>query len=372
MSSIVRVGIVGAGGFARFVAAQLVELAQVQVVAAFDTDPAAIEALRAIVPALKVCPTLQALLADADVDLVYIASPPALHHAHSLAALQAGKHVVCEKPAALSMQQASELQGLAERLDKLFVVNLMQRYNPLYRVVGQLLQDGWMGEFLHGFFENYASDEALLPGHWFWDAAQSGGIFIEHGVHFFDMFAGWLGTGQVVAAQTFERPGHAGVRDIAQCTAVYRGCAPVHFFHGFNQPKVLDRQEMRLQFERGDVTLHEWVPNQLVLRAVCTDDELAALTTLLPDATVQTIERFDSVQVAAGRFKPVRFQQRVRIDTGPVQTKTALYQRLVRDMFVDQLAWLQDRGHRRVIDAGNAVASVAVAEQAQCLASGSA
>lgn len=40
-----------------------------------------------------------------------------------------------------------------------------------------------LGEVLHGTFENYASDENLPAGHWFWDCGKSGGIFIEHGVH---------------------------------------------------------------------------------------------------------------------------------------------------------------------------------------------
>ena len=66
-----------------------------------------------------------------------------------------------------------------------------------------------LGEVLHGSFENYASDENLPAEHWFWDRAKSGGIFVEHGVHFFDLFAGWLGPGRVEAAQVGVRPGTA-------------------------------------------------------------------------------------------------------------------------------------------------------------------
>ena len=42
--------------------------------------------------------------------------------------------------------------------------------------------------------------KTLNPDHWFWDESKSGGIFIEHGVHFFDLFSGWLGEGKIVDA----------------------------------------------------------------------------------------------------------------------------------------------------------------------------
>ena len=95
----------------------------------------------------------------------------------------------------------------AHKRSRLLSVNLMQRYNPIFDAVERLIQGGALGELLHGYFENYASDENLPREHWFWDRAKSGGIFIEHGVHFFDLFAGWLGKGTVVAAQRGIRPG---------------------------------------------------------------------------------------------------------------------------------------------------------------------
>ena len=86
----------------------------------------------------------------------------------------------------------------------------MQRYNPLYHAVKALIDSALLGEFLHGYFENYAADEFLTPDHWFWDPAKSGGIFIEHGVHFFDLFEGWLGGGRVVAGHRTLRPEGGG------------------------------------------------------------------------------------------------------------------------------------------------------------------
>lgn len=368
MSGALRFAVIGAGGFARFAVSQFLKREGVQLAGAYDRDSAAIEALRTIAPGLQAYESLVQLLADPKVGLVYIGSPPFLHHEQSLAALRAGKHVICEKPAALRASEARELRELAAAKGLLFVVNLMQRYNPFYGVVESLVKGRLLGDFLHGFFENYASDEFLPPSHWFWDESKSGGIFIEHGVHFFDMFTGWLGAGRVVAAQKFARPGFPGTWDLVQCSVVYAGNAPVHYYHSFNQPKILDRQEMRLQFERGEITLHEWVPTRLVLNAVCSDAEVAQLQALFPGAQLHVVERFASPQTARGRFKPVQFQQKISLDTGEAQTKSQVYEDLVSRMFADQLDWLTDRSRSRRIDADNAVDSVAVAEQAETIA----
>ena len=150
---------------------------------------------------------VEKLLARDDIDMVYIATPPFLHYSQALAALEAGKHVICEKPLAMTVEQADTMIAVGAEARPLAVANLMQRYNPIFDAVSRLIESHVLGDLLHGYFENYASDENLPREHWFWDRAKSGGIFIEHGVHFFDLFAGWLGPGAVVAAQRGIRPG---------------------------------------------------------------------------------------------------------------------------------------------------------------------
>ena len=176
------------------------------------------------------------LLADKAIDVVDICTPPALHATMIVDAVRAGKHVICEKPLALNLQEADEMIGLAQKKNLTVIANLMQRYNPVFDLIRQLIDSKLLGEFLHGYFENYASDEGLPPEHWFWDRSKSGGIFIEHGVHFFDLFNGWLGQGQVVQAQRTLRPG-TNLEEQVHCSVRYRDGALVNFYHGFTQPK---------------------------------------------------------------------------------------------------------------------------------------
>jgi predicted dehydrogenase len=278
--------------------------------------------------------------------------------------LQSGKHVICEKPAALKASEAEELSALAKSKDLLYVVNLMQRYNPLYVTVRQIIDEKWLGDFVHGFFENYASDEKLVEEHWFWDRQKSGGIFIEHAVHFFDMFEGWLGPGRLVHAMEVQRSGHhPEMHDCVQAVVLYNN-HPVNFYHGFNQPKVLDRQEMRLQFERGDITLYEWVPVSIRIHGLFTKDQFASISEAFPVAHIKMHDLHERNDQVRGNFKSITFDELMTITSGDQKDKMQRYEEMVIAMLRDQWAWIRDHAHQRVIDDRNAISSVRIAEEA--------
>jgi predicted dehydrogenase len=325
-----HIGVIGAGGFAKFAVTAFLRIPGVKVMAVTDIDPAAAQAFNT-----TIYKDPEDLLTNAPVQLIYIATPPWLHFQQSRMALLAGKHVICEKPAALAVSEAEALVQLARANDLLYVVNLMQRYNPLFNIVKTIVDDRLLGDFRHGFFENYASDEFLGPEHWFWDPAKSGGIFIEHGVHFFDLFAGWLGEGRLVDAFQIGRPAAQTptppIIDRVQATVLYK-TGPVNFYHGFDQRKVLDRQEMRLLFERGELTLFEWVPVKMRLYGL-----------------------------VDGGAEPV-----TREYANPAG-KQELYQQMLTAMLADQWNWIKDRTHIRVIDADNAVRSLSIAAEATAI-----
>ncbi|HEU4788699.1 MAG TPA: Gfo/Idh/MocA family oxidoreductase [Flavobacterium sp.] len=367
MSRPINIAVVGVGSFAHFAVAEFVKIPGVKLVGGYDENEKNILRLKEIDESAIIFPSLDAVCSEPTIDLVYIATPPYLHYQQSKAALLAGKHVICEKPAATKLQEAIELRALAEERNLLYVVNLMQRYNPLFEKVQQLIQNQVLGDFLHGFFENYASDEFLSKEHWFWDEEKSGGIFIEHGVHFFDMFSGWLGDGKVKSSKKVERFGHKGIWDKVQSVVQY-GNGLVNFYHGFDQPKIMDRQEMRLLFEKGEITLFEWVPTRLKMTALCTEEELQTLKQIFPNAAIEIIEYFEQSKVSKGRFKNIHYQYKLGLDTGDDVQKQTLYQELVSAMFMDQKAWIDNNTHVRKINQDNAVHSLEIAEISENLA----
>jgi predicted dehydrogenase len=360
----INFAVIGAGGFAQFAVGEFVKIPGVKLVGVFDQNEQNALALQVFNPDLEMHASAEALCMDNNIDLVYIATPPYLHYSQSKLALLSGKHVICEKPAAIKLENAIELRELANSKQLLYVVNLMQRYNKLYTSVTQLIQQQVLGEFLHGFFENYASDEKLTEDHWFWDEEKSGGIFIEHGVHFFDMFSGWLGDGQVLSGLKLSRAGHPQVFDKYQATVQY-GNGWVNFYHGFDQPKAMDRQEMRLQFERGEITLYEWVPTRLKMTALCSDEELQMLKSIFPGAEILFLENHTVPKTVRGRFKTIQYNYKISLDTGDAVQKMTLYEELVTSMFIDQISWIRDHNHSRVINQDNAVSSLEMAVMAE-------
>ncbi len=218
----------------------------------------------------------------------------------------------------MTVEQADALIAAARKRDRLVIANLMQRYNPVYDAIGRLIQSKVLGEVLHGYFENYASDENLPPEHWFWDRAKSGGIFVEHGVHFFDMFDGWLGPGTVAAAHRGIRPGSSPpIEEHVHCTVQYAPDILVSFYHGFHQTGRMDRQELRLVFERGDVTLYDWVPTRVRIHAIADEAQTRTLCDFFPGARLDVSASYAPKDRACqGRHKTLDVYQMIELSWG--------------------------------------------------------
>jgi predicted dehydrogenase len=378
----IGIGVIGMGGFGLFAVQQFLQVPHTKLVAIAGSkrEEAVTVAKRFGAEQLG---SLEELVNHPDVDLVYIATPPFLHYEQSMLALNAGKHVICEKPLAMNSEQGEEMLALARQKGLLMVTNLMQRYNPMFARVKHLIDKNLLGEFLHGYFENYAGDEGLSPEHWFWDREKSGGIFIEHGVHFFDMFAGWLGEGKVISAQILKRPNSSDIEDQVQATVEYgdeatgestapadrRGKKLVNFYHGFTQTGRMDRQEMRLLFERGDITLYEWVPTRMVMRCVADEETTRALMDLFPGAQLNVTANIGGKdRTLCGRHKTFEAYQQIELKFGFGDEKQHIYSELLRLMFRDQAAAIQYPETHRIITEANGLTSLEIAVEADRMA----
>src|SRR5438046_3236025 len=113
-SEVIRSGRLGAGVFVLVALQQFTQVPGVQLVAMAATHREAAFAMaqRFGIPDIQ---DTDALLARDDINLVYIATPPFLHHPQAMKALHAGKHVICEKPLAMNLSQADEMIALARQ-----------------------------------------------------------------------------------------------------------------------------------------------------------------------------------------------------------------------------------------------------------------
>jgi predicted dehydrogenase len=372
-------GLIGAGNFGRFCAKAYQELDSVRPIAVADASPD-IARQAADDLGLEACESVDQLLARDDIDIVHVATPPSTHGALVTDALEAGKHVLCEKPLAVDPEVGQRLVDLARERDRVLSVNLIMRYDPLNEAVKQIVDAGLLGRPLHGIFENYAMAEQLPDDHWFWDRAKSGGIFVEHGVHFFDLFAWWLagdksddaGWGTLCSADQSARPDKPHIVDQQAATVRYghEATAPrVHFYHGFTQPTGLDRQELRLLCERGDIRLHEWVPTSIDIDCLATAGVARQIASHLPDADIVRLEKIQGDNAKHDvRGQQFEVDGRYRITGTAGMDKDALYHHVVRALMDDQAQAIADPSHRRRITEANGIGTLRLAAAAQTLA----
>ncbi len=136
----------------------------------------------------------RALLDDPQIDVVSIVTPPHLHAEMAIAALQAGKHVICEKPMALNMTEAEAMLAAAQAApNQLAIIDHELRFHPQRAHLRRLLREGYVGELLTIQLERLGSERLnpALPWTWVHDAARGGGMLGAVGSHLLDL-ARWL------------------------------------------------------------------------------------------------------------------------------------------------------------------------------------
>ncbi|MCE9673301.1 Gfo/Idh/MocA family oxidoreductase [Myxococcus stipitatus] len=135
------------------------------------------------------------LVARADVDLVCIATPPALHHDMTLAALAEGKAVLCEKPTALDAREAEAMWRAARERRVLALLDHELRFLPSRRRMRDLVRTGELGAVrgAHVYYRNDNRASAERPWDWWSDAARGGGLLGALGSHAVDALRFVLG-----------------------------------------------------------------------------------------------------------------------------------------------------------------------------------
>ena len=131
--------------------------------------------------------SVDALLADEEVKVVYVATPPHLHMAHTLQAAAAGKHILCEKPLALTSAQAQQMIDGCHAHGVQLMVCYYQRYNTRHQQIKALLTAGTIGQ-VTAVRINFSDYFPPTPGYWHHTPAISGGgPLMDLGIHAIDL-----------------------------------------------------------------------------------------------------------------------------------------------------------------------------------------
>ncbi|HET9047321.1 MAG TPA: Gfo/Idh/MocA family oxidoreductase [Casimicrobiaceae bacterium] len=190
-----HVGIIGVGfGMQVYVPAFQSEGWQVSAICSRNRDKAAKAAAAAGIANVYTDP--HELIVRDDLDAIAISTPPAAHHALSIAALRVGKDVLVEKPFALDAKQAAEMCEEAERSGRTAMVGHEFRHTPQRAYIKALLDDGYIGKFrmctIELFLDRYVTKEPR-PLSWMAYESEGGGLLGALGSHYIDALRYWFG-----------------------------------------------------------------------------------------------------------------------------------------------------------------------------------
>ena len=185
MSDVLRIGVLGTAriaGSALIEPARLVRSVAVTAVAARDAGRAQTFGLQHAIPAAY--GSYEELLAAPDVDAVYVPLPNSLHAPWTLRAIDAGKHVLCEKPFTSNAAEALTVAAAAERSGLVVMEAMHYRYHPLVRRMAALLADGAIGVPSHA--QAWTRWPVEDPGDIRYDYGLGGGALMDGGCYAID------------------------------------------------------------------------------------------------------------------------------------------------------------------------------------------
>ena len=128
--------------------------------------------------------TEEAMLADESIDVILVATPNDTHRPIALRAMEAGKNVIVENPATLSLKELTELEDMAGKTGQFLTVHQNRRWDEDLLTVREILKDQTMGEIFR--IESRVHGSRGIPGDWRKEKAHGGGMVLDWGVHLFD------------------------------------------------------------------------------------------------------------------------------------------------------------------------------------------
>jgi predicted dehydrogenase len=254
---VLKVGIIGTGLIARDHALAISMLpGSVSLIAVADVAPARLQDFSASFLVPRRYQDAVDLIADPEVDLVTITTPPSAHEAIAVAALDAGKYVFCEKPLAPSLASAGRIVDAEARNPGRLAVSHQLRYEPSFRRLIWLCRNGWIGKIQSALIERHTYIPHSNHGRqgWWgsWNVA-GGGVFMTQLIHELDLLLLAMGRPLSVSAVMDTRYTGIESEDYAEATIRFVGEATARCVASVNSGHV--RGGFTIQGSSGTVGL---------------------------------------------------------------------------------------------------------------------
>jgi predicted dehydrogenase len=258
-----KIGILGMGMMGWFHATRYLQLPNVRLAAIADLNPQRLEAREAVrgnIPdraaaglgAVARYTDAGQLIAEADVDVVDVCLPSYLHAAYTVQALEAGHHVLCEKPMALSLEDADRMLAAARAAGRTLMIAQCVRFWPEYLYLRRIVREGTFGALLSLNMYRLGGRPIWSWENWFVDPARSGAPPYDLHIHDVDYVHATLGPPDAIQA-TARRSEATGGYDVLHALFHYRHGPQVHIHAGWSMAQVPFQAGYDAWFERGFV-----------------------------------------------------------------------------------------------------------------------
>lgn len=257
----VKWGVIGAGGIAdrRTIPGML--LAQnAELVAIMEVNMELAEKIRAKYNAKKAYDNVDALLTDPDVEAVYIASPVIFHKEQAIKAAKAGKHILIEKPLALTVKDGEEVLEACKKNKVKIAAGFMMRFHPYHQKLKEMIQGGAIGSVVScgAQFTCWYPD---MENAWRQNKAQSGGgALMDMGVHCIDLIQFITGEKAIkVAALNKTKTFQYEVEDSSSVLFELDNGAFCHVDSNFNIPDAAAKWRIEFYGTKGRIIADETI-----------------------------------------------------------------------------------------------------------------
>ena len=187
--------VIGYGGMGNFHSEKMQTVPGIELIGVYDIDPERNKLAES--RGIHAFASQAELLADPRIDLVTIATPNDVHKDIALAALAAGKNVICEKPVAMDSAELEEMIAAANRYGKLFTVHQNRRWDEDYLTIRQIIESGQLGRVFR--VESRVHGSRGIPSGWREEKAHGGGMLLDWGVHLLDQMLTMMGEAKPVS-----------------------------------------------------------------------------------------------------------------------------------------------------------------------------
>ncbi|GAB3451007.1 Gfo/Idh/MocA family oxidoreductase [Streptomonospora sediminis] len=257
----VRWGILGTGAIAHRFMAGLRAVPEAEVVAVGSRSPETADRFAAAWDIPRVHGSYADLAADGGVDVVYVATPHNVHHQATMLCLEAGRHVLCEKPLAVNAAEAAAMIDAAKRNDRFLMEAMWTRFAPATAKVRELVAEGAIGE-VRMVSAGIGVRTDYDPAHRLYAPDLAGGALLDVGVYPVALASMFLGEFTDVQAQATKAP--TGVD--AQVAMAVTGSSGALALLGCSIESALPRRA-DIVGTHGSIGLADWFcPTGLVLR----------------------------------------------------------------------------------------------------------